>query len=382
MTIRTLGISFKTAPLDVLERASFAREHVEDATRTLLAVEGVREAFILSTCNRSEVTTVGGAASAVSRAVEDLTGLREGEMARAGVVRAGRDAVAHLFAVASGIDSMVLGERQILTQVRRALRAADHAGGAGPALSRVVRGAIHAGRRARAETAIEGCAPALVEVVVDRAATHVGGLTGRRVLILGAGKVSRMVARAIASSGALVGVTSRTEDSARALAGEAGGAVVELGEGLASADVVIASTASPAPLVSVAGVRTARAATRRPLLVVDLAVPRDVAAEVGREPGVTLWNIEDVRAMLPARVDRTAVGKVRAIVDEEVARTLDALRASSVGPLLRRLAGTPHLTGRERHEAMTAVKVLAGAGSPGAFDRATRMLYAPSQGES
>ncbi|MGZ4209753.1 MAG: glutamyl-tRNA reductase, partial [Actinomycetota bacterium] len=315
------------------------------------------------------------------------------------------------FSVASGIDSMVIGEPQILTQVRRSFRTADEEGTVSSTLSALFRQAIRVGRRARAETDIARSASTLAMAGATLARNELGSLDGRSVLVVGAGKMSDLAAVAIAQEGANVLVANRTASRAHAVAERAGGRAVamgELGAALAESDLVLASTGASQPLITKEMVATAMAGRARPLILLDLAVPRDVEHDADDVPGVTLKDMDDLREAVAPDVEHLhEVDRVRRIIAEEVPKFLAWQRTHSLAPLLdalqRRVENVriselkraasllADLDDRERaavetltrsmlskllHDPVKALKEHAGTAQGEVLARALRMLYA------
>jgi glutamyl-tRNA reductase len=422
VSVLVVGLNFKGAPLELLERFAFEASDLPKALLGARASEHVREAVILSTCNRTEVYAVVSGYHAGLAAlrhflsefhhvpIEDfadrLYGLYEDE------------AVEHLFGVASGIDSMVIGEPQILTQVRRAFRTADEEGTVGPMLSALFRQAIRVGRRARAETDVARSSSALALACAAVARRTLGSLDGRTVLVVGAGKMSDLAAMTIAAEGARVLVANRTPARAESIAARIGARAVSmsaLDSAIVEADLVLTSTGSPEPVITVDMVTAAMAArAARPLIVFDLAVPRDVEPGVAAIPGVSLQDMDDLReAVAPDGDQLRQVERVRSIIGEEVPRFAAWQRAHVLAPLLARLQDRAEtvrtseiaraqsllagLSEREReavetmtrsivakllHDPVTTVKKHAGTPDGDALARALRTLYGlPEEGD-
>jgi glutamyl-tRNA reductase len=247
--------------------------------------------------------------------------------------------VAHLFAVASGIDSMVVGEPQILSQVREGFRTAEAESAAGPVLGALGRHAIRVGRRARAETSIGRSVKTFAGAGADFARSTLGDLSGRTVLVVGAGKMSDVAAHRLAREGATVLVANRTPSRARALAERIGGEdlpMTSLASGLERADLVLSSTTSPDPVITrdaVAEAMTARGG--RTLVLLDLAVPRDVDPGVHSVDGVIVRDLDDLReALAPGPEQLVEVDRVQGIIAEEVPRFTTWHRAHHLAPLI------------------------------------------------
>jgi glutamyl-tRNA reductase len=346
-----VGANFRSAPLELLERLAVDAERRPKALAGLLDLEHVHEAAVLSTCNRVEVyaaiSRFHGAAGEVRSFLAGVGGLALDELADHLYDYYEERAVRHLFAVAAGVDSMVVGEAQILGQVREAFAAAQAERSVGPVLSALFTRAIKVGRRARSETGIGAGMASTVTVGLRVAATQLGDLAGRRVLLVGAGGLARLAGRAVREAGAgeLV-VANRTPATGAALARELGGRAVPLervaGE-LASADLVVAATAGTTPTVTAAAV--AGAAARRaasgspgPLVVLDLGVPRDVEPEVRELPGVVLADLDALRAVLETDDGpRQEVGRVRSLIAQETAAFMGGQREARLAPTIRAL---------------------------------------------
>ena len=294
MKLTLVGTSHKLAPIEVREQVALDGD-AASALAHRLAGEG-REAAVLSTCNRTEIYVAGGDGGEAAAALEQLGGGELGPY----LYRLGDEAAAlHLFRVAAGLDSMVPGEGEILGQVR----AAYEAGACGPVLDRLFRGALHAGRKARTETAI-GESPSSVSAAAAALAQQVfGDLDGRRVLIVGAGKVGELAARNLVTRGAEVAfVANRSADRAVELARKLGSEPLPL-EGveveLERADVVVSSTSASGFVITRETVeRSVRGRRGAPLFLIDLAVPRDVEPSVGDLDGCFLYDIDDLEAVV------------------------------------------------------------------------------------
>jgi glutamyl-tRNA reductase len=342
-----VGANFRSAPLELLERLAIDAERRPKALAGLLDQEHVHEAVVVSTCNRVEIYTAisrfHGAAGDVRRFLAGLHGLSLGEFADHLYDYYEERAVQHLFAVAAGVDSMVVGEAQILGQVREAFAAAQAERSVGPVLSALFNRAIKVGRRARSETGIGAGMASTVTVGLRVAAGQLDGLAGRRALLVGAGRLARLAGRALVDAGAgeLV-VANRTPATGAALARDLGGRAVPLdqvADELARVDLVVAATAGPTPTVTTATV--AHALARRaagPLVLLDLGVPRDVEPEVRGLPGVVLADLDALRAVLetddgPGR----EVELVRALIAKETAAYLRDRREARLTPTIRAL---------------------------------------------
>jgi glutamyl-tRNA reductase len=350
-----LGANYRSAPLELLERLAIDAERRPKALAGLLDLEHVHEAAVVSTCNRVEVYTAisrfHDAAGEVRTFLADLHGLTLGEFAHHLYDYYEERAVQHLFGVAAGVDSMVVGEAQILGQVRDAFQAAREARTVGPLLSALFARAIKVGRRARTETGIGAGMSSTVSVGLRVAGEQLGGLEGRRALLVGAGGAARLAGRALGQAGAgeLV-VANRTPATGAALARTIGGRAVpldQIADELAQADLVVAATAGTTPTVNRATVAAALARRARPgpqgpppgpLVVLDLGVPRDVEPEVRGLPGVVLADLDGLRAVLETDEEpRREVERVRALIAEETAAFMGGQREARLAPTIRAL---------------------------------------------
>lgn len=347
MSILVVGSNHRSAPLDVLERLAVPAEELSKALRSLLQLEHVLEAAVLSTCNRVEVYTH------VSRFHAGMQEVRGWLAERADIHPQDLDAslysfyddraAAHLFAVAGGLDSMIVGEQQIALQVKQAMEHARLEGSSRRMLGRLFRQAVRVGRRVRRETAITAGASSLVDVGLDAAAERLGGeLRSREVLILGAGKIGALTAARLRDQAPRrVRVANRSIDKATRLARRVEGDVVPAGDlaaALASSDLVVCTTGAPNPVLESGLVRDAlRERPDRPLVLLDLAMPRNVEPACADLDGVTVLDLVDVRAA----ADRTVTGEVIAaahdIVDEEAGGFLAWLNAIEIEPTIRAL---------------------------------------------
>ncbi|HUR50190.1 MAG TPA: glutamyl-tRNA reductase, partial [Acidimicrobiales bacterium] len=348
VSVVVVGLNQRTVPLELLERMAVPTVDVPKALADLSSRDNISEAVLLSTCWRTEVYLVAerfhGAVSDVRNFLSLLSACPPEDFGDHLYSYYDDAAVAHLFKVASGLDSAVLGEGEVLGQVRDAWETARQEGAAGSALGHLFRHAVEVGKRARSETGIARGTTSLSQAAVALAAERLGDLADRKVLVLGAGDMGEGMA--VALSGRRVGeliVANRTPSTAEALAARAGGHAIAL-DGLAGAlaevDLVLTSTGSPATLVEaaqLAAVLPARAG--RPLLIVDLAVPRDVEPAVGELDGVTLLDMDDITAYAEAAVDgrRQETAKVQVIVDAEVERYSAGVTARQAAPLIAAL---------------------------------------------
>ena len=344
MSVVVIGLNHRSTPLDLLERMTIGDASLPKALHDLISRTDVSEAVVLSTCNRTEVYAVAerfhGAYQDIRDFLAEVAFLAPEDFSDHLYVHYDAPAVAHLFGVASGLDSAVLGESEILGQVKHAWERARDEGAAGPALNLLFRHAIEAGKRARTDTAIGRHTTSVSQAAVAMTAERLGGLAGRKGLVLGAGEMGEAMALGLAKAGTDLTVANRTWETAVALAERTGGRAVRLGEltdALADVDVLLTSTGAATPLLEadeLEPVLDARGG--RPLLIVDIAVPRDVDPVVGQLPGVTLLDMDDLRAFAAAgAMARTGeVEGVRVIIDDELERYLGASSAREVAPMI------------------------------------------------
>ncbi|WP_130648484.1 glutamyl-tRNA reductase [Egicoccus halophilus] len=351
MSLLVVGCNHRSADLSLLERLAVPADELPKALKSLVGLEHVQEAVVLSTCNRVEIY------ASVSRFHPGLQELRGWLAERGDIHPQDLDdlqysyhddrAAAHLFAVAAGLDSMVVGERQIAMQVKQSMEAARGEGSARRMLQRLFRQAVRVGRRVRNDTAIARGASSMVDVGIDVATERLGGpIAGRNVLLVGAGKMGGLTASRVVDEGAgHVAVWNRSADKAQRLALRTGGVVVEAGDlecAVASADLVVCTTGAPEPVLDldlVLAARQQRLAARdaSPLVLLDLAMPRNVDPRCEDVAGVEVVDIADVRAVADRGVTGEVVAAARDIVEEEAARFLAWTRASAVEPTIRDL---------------------------------------------
>ena len=344
MAFSILGINHRTAPVSLREKVAFSEERLLAALRTLRELVGVAEVVILSTCNRTEVYWAGSASGAeLSKWLERHHG-NNLDLASSLYVHQEQRAVEHAFSVASGLDSMVLGEAQILGQLKDAYRVAQEAGSTGPALNKLFQAAFSAAKRVRSETRIGENAVSIASATVSLARRVYSDLSAQSALLIGAGDMNALVARHFMSAGVnRMVIANRTLSRAQTLAAELKAHAVgleDLDQELAQADIVIACTASPLPLITQSAAEAAiRARRRRPIFMVDLAVPRDIEPGVADLEDVYLFSIDDLQQLIDEnRLQReAAAGGARLLIDEEVARFLTDSRVHDAGPAIRAL---------------------------------------------
>ena len=340
MSVLVVGVSHKSAPVSLLEQVTLGVGTADLVLADLRATGPVGEAVVLSTCNRVEVyaDTEGfhSGVDAVSDLLVRLSGVPLDELKRHLYVHWEGSAVLHLFEVACGLDSMVIGESQILGQLRRAYTTARDEP-AGPTLHELFQKALKVGKRAHSETGIDGAGRSLVTVGLDRAVAAVGPLDGRPVLVIGAGSMGALAGDTLRRAGAgEVVVANRTLDRAERLAENLEGRAIGLDgldAALLDADVVVSSTGATGVVVTRELVeRAVDKRQGRPLAILDLALPRDVEAGVRDLPGVTLVDLESLQEVLAATEAGADVEAARGIVTQEVGDFLAWQRAAKIAP--------------------------------------------------
>ncbi len=355
LTIAVCGISHHTAPIEILEQLAFTREARAVATRQLVAADApaewpASEAVILSTCNRVELyvatpkcaAETPGAAGFLAAYLADCHGLPLAEIAPYLYTHTDEDAVWHLFSVAAGLDSLILGEPQILGQVRGAIEEAQRNGASGPVLSTLFRRAIETGKRVHSETGISHGAASVSYAAVEVAARHFADLGACQALIVGAGKTGQLTAQCLHGRGIhSIAVANRSFEHARELAATWGGAAYTLDgldEVLPHVDILISCTNARGYVISRDQIEAAlaRRPSGQPLLLLDIAVPRDIDPAAAGLPGVQAYNVEDLRRVVETNLDerRRAGEQAEAILGEQVAGFMAWLMALSVTPVI------------------------------------------------
>lgn len=349
MSLIVVGLSHRSAPLDVLERTTVDRQHLPKALVDLTSRDNLSEAVVLSTCNRTEVYAQ---AERFHGAIDDIAAFLSG-WAKVELhpdqgmlyVHHEDGAAFHLFEVAAGLDSAVLGESEVLGQVRHAWEQAREEGAVGSTLNGAFRHAVQVGKRARTETEIGRHVTSVSQAAVAMAAERLGGLEGRRVLVLGAGGMGQGMAASLRSANAGdVWVCNRTWERAVELADVVGGRPVpllDLAGALSEVDVLLTSTGATSIMVEHGDLEPVMAERGhdRPMLVVDVAVPRDVDPSAGHLPGVTLLDMNDLEAFAAQGIEKRQreVSRVREIIEEEVLRFMDSSTARKAAPLITAL---------------------------------------------
>jgi glutamyl-tRNA reductase len=343
-----VGISWRTAPVAVREKLAFREEEVPGVLRGLTGALPVAEALLISTCNRVEVYGVARAGhdptGPVRRFLAEIRDVRPADVADVLYDRRGGGAVRHVFSVASALDSLVLGEAQILGQLKAAYAVAGSAGTSGPVLGRCLERAFGVAKRVRTETSISRGAANVSSVAVELAGRVFGELAGKSVLVIGAGKMSTLAARHLYASGAQrIVVTNRSPEKAEALAAEIDGVArpwEDLEGLLVDADVVISSTGARAPILTKALFKKVTKARRwRPIMVIDIAVPRDAEPAIADFDGLYLFDIDDLEKVVAANLAERAKAAEHAarIVEHEAGQFERWLRSQGVVPTIRAL---------------------------------------------
>ncbi len=384
--ILMMGLNHTTAPIEVREGVACTRNDLAQALPQLVSQEAkapLSEGLILSTCNRTEVYTVTDDPPRSEnwlrrKWLRDFFATHQGfsspSLLQCLYTRRDRDAVRHLLSVACGLDSMILGEFEILGQVRAAYESAAQQKTVGPILSALFHAAIHTGKRARSETAIGRGAASVAYAAVQKARKEVGDLKDLSVLVIGAGEMGKRVARSLQANGACpLFVTSRNYDHAVTLARDLGGRAIrfeELDEALRDADVVISATGAPHLVLH--GTTIARAMSARPqraLCIIDIAVPRDADPAAAQIPSVHLFDLDDLQAVARESIAEREkeMARVQAIIAEEaeefwrwysarraapvigeLRERAEVIRAAELSKAMRRL-GHLHLSERDRN---------------------------------
>lgn len=336
MSVLVVGLSHNSAPVSLLERVALDGDGVQKMIHDASACAHVTEATVIATCNRielyAEVDRFHGSVEDLSRLLVDKAGESTEAMLPHLYVHYDDGAVSHLFKVAAGLDSMALGEGQILGQTREALRLGQELGTVGPALNVLFQQALRVGKRSRAETGIDRAAPSLVSAALERFG---GDLSGRRVVVLGAGAMAGLAVATVTRRGAgEVVVVNRTPERAEHLAREYAGRaalLADLDAELAAADLLVSCTGSTGIVVRAEQMRVATA-DGRPFGVIDLALPHDVDPAAAALDNVTLVNLTELAADVHGTEAAVEVEAVREIVSQEVAAFLAARRQASVTP--------------------------------------------------
>ncbi|WP_310781541.1 glutamyl-tRNA reductase [Mycobacterium sp. Z3061] len=355
MSILLFGVSHRSAPVSVLEQLSIDESDQIKIVDSVLQSPLVSEAMVLSTCNRVEVYAVveafHGGLSVIGQVLAEYSGLPMGDLTKHAYVRYSEAAVEHLFAVASGLDSAVVGEQQVLGQVRRAYASAEANSAVGRVLHELAQRALSVGKRVHSETAIDAAGASVVSVALDIAQRKLGSLDGKTAVVVGAGAMGALAAAHLTRAGiGRVQVLNRSLARAARLADriEASGIPAQaltldrLADALADADVVVSSTGAVSPVVSLADVHHAlvsapRDEAAKPLIICDLGMPRDVDPAVAGLPGVLVVDVDRVQHEPSAHAAAADVDAARHIVAAEVAAYLTGQRMAEVTPTVTAL---------------------------------------------
>jgi glutamyl-tRNA reductase len=342
MTLVLIGVNHKTAPIEVRERIAISREDLPEVTRALAETPGVTECMIVSTCNRVELL------AAVESPDADLTGFLHRHFGLDPALLAphiyreiDQDAVRHLFRVAASLDSMVVGEPQILGQVKEAFATARVSGTIAGQLEHLLQCAFAAAKKVRTETEIGSNSVSIASVAVDLARKIFGSLQGRTVFLVGAGKMSELAARHLVQQGAgAILVSNRTQERARRMAETFRGRVIpfeQLYEVASEADIVITSTGAPHPIFRREhGQAFLHRRRNRPMFFIDIAVPRDVDPAMNKLEGIFVYDIDDLQQVAAANMAERSLeaGNAEALIEGEVERFRQRLRTVNVAPAI------------------------------------------------
>ncbi len=336
MPIFAFGINHKTAPVEIRERVAFSPERLSEALQQLVQQNSVSEAAILSTCNRTELYC--GMDDDDSEQVlswfHNFHGLTRDEVEPFFYAHPDKDAIQHILRVASGLDSLVLGEPQILGQIKQAYSSANHAKTVGPVLNRLFQHTFSVAKQVRSDTAIGASPVSVAFAAVSLSKQIFSGFENHTALLIGAGETIELVARHLHQNG--IGrliIANRTVEKAHLLASELGGyaiALSELPDHLAEADIVISSTASQLPILGKGAVESAlKKRKHRPMLMVDIAVPRDIEAEVGNLADVYLYTVDDLKEIIDEGLKsrQEAAKQAEEIIDNQVIHFLGWMRS-------------------------------------------------------
>ena len=347
MSIVVIGVNHRTSPVTLLEKLAISHSSMPKALHSLTVRNDIREAVVVSTCNRTEVYAVverfHGAYSDIRDFLCEVSGIGADQITPHLYSQHDDDAIIHLFEVTTGLDSAVLGETEIVGQVRSAWEIAMEEGASRNTLNLLFRYALEVGKRARTETAISRSTASVSHAAVEMARDIIGSLDGKNVLVVGAGEMGEGVATALSRAGvASVTVVNRTPSRGEVLADKVGARVSNfesLEHEFEHADVVVACTGAGSTIINHAMVETARGGNQAPLLIVDIALPRDVDSSVAQIPNVTLRDLDHLSEWAERGLNKRAgeVDQVRAIISDEVERfTLDQAQRQAA-PLVAQL---------------------------------------------
>jgi len=390
MTLYALGLNHQTAPLPIRERVAFHVERLRDALGELTRMRRANEAAILSTCNRTELYFSAEQPGDAAAWLAEYHRLKPVEIAPYLYTLPREQAVRHAFRVASGLDSMVLGEPQILGQMKEAARAAESAGTLGTVLHKLFQRSFAVAKEVRTNTGVGAASVSMAAAAVKLAARIFPSLSEQKVLFIGAGEMIELCATHFAAQGpARITVANRTLERAEQLAHRFNARAIELkslGEHLHEHDIVVSCTASSLPILGKGLVeRALRTRRRRPMFMVDLAVPRDIEKETAELDDVFLYTVDDLAGIVSANLDtrRSALEQAEAIIDTQVGQFMHWMQARGSVPLIRSLRESAEEA--RRHEVDRAMRLLARGDDPKAVLEAmsqgltNKLLHAPTQ---
>lgn len=390
MALFTLGINHHTAPLDVREQVAFNADKLGEALAGLTQDSAVREAAILSTCNRTELYCAAESPEAVVQWLTQYHGLRREDVAPYLYTLDPRDTIRHAFRVASGLDSMVIGEPQILGQMKDAVRVAESAGTLGTLLNKLFQRSFAVAKEVRTTTAIGANIVSMAAAAVHLAERIYERIADQKVLFIGAGEMIELCATHFAARNPKhLAVANRTIERGRELADRFNGEAFRLDElaaRLPEFDIVVSCTASPLPIIGLGMVeRAVKVRRHRPIFMVDLAVPRDIEPEVGELDDVFLYAVDDLANVVESGLEsrQAAVVEAEAIIEERVDGFLTWLDSRATVPVIRALRDSAER--HRRHEVEHALKLLAkGEPAEAVIDQlaqrlTNKLLHAPTQ---
>jgi len=342
MNLAIVGVNHKTAPISLREKIAIGHDELPEAVRALAAVPGVAECMIVSTCNRVELlAVVEDSNTQLASFFAHHLGIKSEALLPHLFEHRDKEAVSHLFRLAASLDSMVVGESQILGQVKEAFAVARTAGTVSSQLEHLLQSAFAAAKKARTETGIGSNSVSIASVAVDLARKIFGSLQGRTVFLVGAGKMSELAARHLVQQGAgAILVSNRTEERARALAGQFNGRVIrfeQLYEAVSEADIVISSTGAPLPIFRREhGQAFLHRRRNRPMFFIDIAVPRDVDPEMNKLDGIFVYDIDDLQQVAASHMEERSRQAVDAetMIAAEVERFQQRQRTVNAAPAI------------------------------------------------
>lgn len=390
MAIFTLGINHHSAPLAIREQVAFHVETLPQALSALTRQKPVREAAILSTCNRTEIYCATEQPEAAAEWLAEYHKLAREDIKPFLYTLSPRDSVRHAFRVASGLDSMVVGEAQILGQMKDAVRLAEDAGTLGMHLHKLFQRAFAVAKEVRTSTAIGANTVSMAAAAVQLAERIFESISSQKILFIGAGEMIELCATHFcARQPKQVTVANRTVERGRALAERFGGHAIrldELADTLGQYDIVVSCTAAPLPIIGLGMVeRAIKARRHRPMFMVDLAVPRDIESEVGELDDVFLYTVDDLAQVVASGIEsrQAAVVQAEAIIDTQVDSFLHWMESRDTVPLIRSLRDAAERS--RRHELDHAMKRLTAGDPPEkvleqlSLRLTNKFLHAPTQ---